>query len=118
MGPGAGEHGGQVIASGPVEQIIATEQSFTGAYLSGRLSIPVPTRRCEGNGKSLFIKGAQANNLKNINIELPLGKFVVVTGVSGSGKSSLIIDSSIPNPSANAAFSLSKFSIYFNCKFY
>ena len=92
MGPGAGEHGGQVVASGPVEQIIATEQSFTGAYLSGRLSIPVPTRRREGNGKSLFIKGARANNLKNINIELPLGKFIVVTGVSGSGKSSLIID--------------------------
>lgn len=92
MGPGAGEHGGQIVSSGPLEEIIANETSFTGAYLSGRLSIPVPTQRREGNGKSLFIKGARANNLKNLNIEIPLGKFIVITGVSGSGKSSLIID--------------------------
>lgn len=92
IGPGAGEHGGQIVANGTLEDILATEGSFTGAYLSGRLSIPIPAKRRVGNGKSLLIKGARANNLKNLDIEIPLGKLLVVTGVSGSGKSSLIID--------------------------
>ena len=92
IGPGAGEHGGQIVANGTLEDILATEGSFTGAYLSGRLSIPVPEKRRVGNGHSLFIKGAQANNLKNVNVEIQLGKLIVVTGVSGSGKSSLVID--------------------------
>jgi excinuclease ABC subunit A len=92
MGPGAGEHGGTVVATGPLEDILAHEESLTGAYLSGRMTIPVPSRRREGNGNSLIIKGARANNLKNVTAEIPLGKFTVITGVSGSGKSSLIIE--------------------------
>ncbi len=92
MGPGAGEHGGQVVATGRLADILEHPDSLTGAYLSGRMSIPMPTKRREGNGKSLIIKGATENNLKNVTVDLPLGKFVVVTGVSGSGKSSLIIE--------------------------
>ncbi len=92
MGPGAGEHGGEVVATGVLSDILAHPTSLTGAYLSGRMSIPVPSKRREGNGKSLIIRGATENNLKNVTVELPLGKFVVVTGVSGSGKSSLVIE--------------------------
>ncbi len=92
MGPGAGEHGGQVVAVGTPEQIMQHPTSITGAYLSGRMRIPVPPKRRAGNGKYLLIKGARENNLKNIDVRIPLGKFVVVTGVSGSGKSSLIIE--------------------------
>jgi excinuclease ABC subunit A len=92
MGPGAGEHGGEIVASGSLEEILVHEHSLTGAYLSGRMSIPVPNKRREGNGNSIVIQGARANNLKDITIQIPLGKSVVVTGVSGSGKSSLIID--------------------------
>ncbi len=92
MGPGAGEHGGQVVATGTPEQIMKNKASLTGAYLSGRKHIPVPSQRRAGNGKQLIIKGARENNLKNIDVEIPLGKFVVVTGVSGSGKSSLIVE--------------------------
>ncbi|MFN4294631.1 MAG: excinuclease ABC subunit UvrA [Thermoflexales bacterium] len=92
MGPGAGEHGGQVIATGTPEQIMKSKASLTGAYLSGRKRIPVPPQRRAGNGKQLIIKGARENNLKNIDVAIPLGKFVVVTGVSGSGKSSLIVE--------------------------
>ncbi|GIV83241.1 MAG: UvrABC system protein A [Candidatus Roseilinea sp.] len=92
MGPGAGEHGGQVVATGTPEQIMKNKASLTGAYLSGRKHIPVPPQRRAGNGKKLIIKGARENNLKNIDVEIPLGKFVVVTGVSGSGKSSLIVE--------------------------
>ncbi len=90
IGPGAGEHGGEVVAVGTPQEIAACEESITGAYLSGRMSIPVPQVRRPGNGKSLLIHGARAHNLKNIDVEIPLGKFVCVTGVSGSGKSSLV----------------------------
>ena len=90
IGPGAGEHGGKVVAVGTPEEIAANENSITGAYLSGRMSIPVPKERRPGNGKSLIVRGARAHNLKGIDVEIPLGKFVCVTGVSGSGKSSLV----------------------------
>ena len=90
IGPGAGVHGGTVVASGTPEEIMKNENSITGAYLSGRKSIDIPKKRREGNGASLKIIGASENNLKNIDVEIPLGCFVAVTGVSGSGKSSLI----------------------------
>ncbi|MBR7116866.1 MAG: excinuclease ABC subunit UvrA [Clostridia bacterium] len=90
IGPGAGIHGGEVVASGTPDEVGATEKSITGAYLSGRKTIPVPLSRRAGNGSFLEIKGAQENNLKNIDVDIPLGTFVAVTGVSGSGKSSLI----------------------------
>ncbi len=90
IGPGAGIHGGELVAQGTVEDIMACKESLTGQYLSGEKKIYVPSKRREGNGKSLTIKGARQNNLKNIDVEFPLGKFVCVTGVSGSGKSSLI----------------------------
>ncbi len=90
IGPGAGEHGGEVVAIGTPEEIAANENSITGAYLSGRMSIPVPKVRRPGSGKSLVVRGARAHNLKGIDVEIPLGKFVCVTGVSGSGKSSLV----------------------------
>ena len=90
IGPGAGIHGGQLIAAGTPEEVMANENSITGQYLSGKRSIPVPTERRAGNGKKLFVYGAKENNLKNIDVEIPLGKFVAVTGVSGSGKSSLV----------------------------
>jgi excinuclease ABC subunit A len=90
MGPGAGENGGKVIAEGPVEDILKSKASLTGAYLSGRKQIEVPKQRRKGNGKSLIIKGARENNLKNLDVEFPLGKLICITGVSGSGKSSLM----------------------------
>ena len=90
IGPGAGIHGGQLVAQGTVEDIKACPQSLTGQYLSGARKIFVPDQRREGNGKSIIIKGARENNLKNLDVEIPLGKFVCVTGVSGSGKSSLV----------------------------
>ena len=90
IGPGAGIHGGEVIAAGTPEEIMANENSLTGAYLSGRKKIPVPERRRAGNGEKLIVVGAAENNLKNITVEIPLGKFICVTGVSGSGKSSLV----------------------------
>jgi excinuclease ABC subunit A len=92
MGLGAGEHGGNVVATGTPGQIMKHPISLTGAYLSGRRRIPVPRQRRPGNDKSIWIKGARENNLKDIDVEIPLGKFVVVTGVSGSGKSSLIVE--------------------------
>ncbi len=90
IGPGAGIHGGNVIAYGTPEEVEKCEESLTGAYLSGRAKIDVPTKRRKGNGNYLEIKGAKQNNLKNINVKFPLGKFICITGVSGSGKSSLI----------------------------
>ena len=89
IGPGAGEHGGAVVAQGTAEEIMKKEDSITGAYLSGRLAIPVPDERAEPSGW-LKIKGARENNLKNIDVKIPLGVMTCVTGVSGSGKSSLI----------------------------
>ncbi len=90
IGPGAGVHGGQVVCVGSVEDICACENSITGQYLSGKKKIPVPETRREGNGNSLVIRGARQNNLKNLDVSIPLGVLTCITGVSGSGKSSLI----------------------------
>lgn len=90
VGPGAGIHGGEIVRVGAVEDIKSCENSVTGQYLSGKRVVPVPEKRRKGNGKFLEIIGAAENNLKNINVKIPLGEFVCVTGVSGSGKSSLI----------------------------
>lgn len=90
IGPGAGVHGGEVVCCGDVEQIKQCERSITGQYLSGRRKIEIPEQRRKGNGLKLTIKGAAQNNLKNVNVQIPLGMFVCVTGVSGSGKSSLV----------------------------
>ncbi|HOU10511.1 MAG TPA: excinuclease ABC subunit UvrA [Clostridiales bacterium] len=90
IGPGAGIHGGRLIFSGTPDELMKCEDSITGMYLSGRMSVPIPERRRKGNGKKLVIQGARANNLADIDVEIPLGALVLVTGVSGSGKSSLI----------------------------
>ena len=90
LGPGAGEFGGKLLAEGSVSDILANPNSLTGRYLSGQLTIPVPTRRREPGREMLLLRGARANNLKNIDVEIPLGMLVAITGVSGSGKSSLV----------------------------
>lgn len=90
IGPGAGEHGGKVVACGTPEEIMESHESVTGQYISRRETIPIPQTCRSGNDESLIIRGARQNNLKNIDVEIPLGKFTCVTGVSGSGKSSLI----------------------------
>ncbi len=90
VGPGAGIHGGEIVATGTAEEIMACPKSITGAYLSGRMKIPVPDHRRPGNGHFLTVRGAAENNLKGIDVSIPLGTFTVVTGVSGSGKSSLV----------------------------
>ncbi len=90
IGPGAGVHGGQVVAAGTAEEVMNTPGSITGDYLSGRKKIPVPQRRRKGSGKYLTIRGAAENNLRHVDVSFPLGTFICVTGVSGSGKSSLV----------------------------
>ncbi len=90
VGPGAGDHGGEIVACGTPKEVMQNKNSLTGDYLSGRKKIEVPKKRRKGNGKYIEIKGAKENNLKSINVKFPLGKFICVTGVSGSGKSSLI----------------------------
>ncbi len=92
LGPGAGENGGEVVAAGRPDQVALHEESCTGAFLSGRFEIPLPERRREGSGEYLTIKGARANNLKSIDVDFPLCKLICVTGVSGSGKSSLVVE--------------------------
>ncbi|MCX8082989.1 MAG: excinuclease ABC subunit UvrA [bacterium] len=92
LGPGAGKHGGKVVAAGPPVSIMENNASLTGIYLSGKRNIPVPKQRRKGNGRYLQIIGAKHNNLKNINIKIPLGMFICITGVSGSGKSSMVED--------------------------
>ncbi len=96
MGPGAGVHGGQVIFSGPPAQLRGCAQSLTGQYLSGAKAIAIPQKRRQGNGDMIAIQGAHANNLKNIDVEFPLGCLIGVTGVSGSGKSSLVLETLYP----------------------
>ncbi len=92
LGPGAGKYGGRVVAEGTPEQIAGEQSSITGAYLSGRMRIAIPARRRRSTGHCLVVKGARENNLKGIDVQIPLGKFVCVTGVSGSGKSSFLIE--------------------------
>jgi excinuclease ABC subunit A len=92
IGPAAGEHGGQVIAAGTVDEVLRNRDSLTAAYLRGDRAIPIPRRRRSGNGRRLVVRGARANNLKNIDVAFPLGTFTAVSGVSGSGKSSLVTD--------------------------
>ena len=96
MGPGAGEHGGTVVAEGTLADILSHPASLTGDYLAGRRAVPLPARRRAGNGHRLLLKGARANNLKSVTADIPLGTFTCVTGVSGSGKSSLVVDTLWP----------------------
>ncbi len=96
IGPGAGEHGGHVVAAGSVDDVARTPESITGQFLSGRRAIPIPSRRRAGSGKALTLRGASENNLRDLTVRFPLGTFIAVTGVSGSGKSSLVSDTLYP----------------------
>jgi excinuclease ABC subunit A len=102
FGPGGGREGGQVVVAGPPAAVAACPKSVTGGYLAGRLAMPAPTRRRAGNGRQLVIRGAREHNLKNITVRLPLGLLIAVTGVSGSGKSSLMLD--VLDPAARSHF--------------
>ena len=96
IGPGAGVHGGRIVAQGTPEEVMENDDSITGRYLSHKEYIPLPNEYRKGNGKFIEIKGAEANNLKKVDVDIPLGCLVVVTGVSGSGKSSLINETLYP----------------------
>jgi excinuclease ABC subunit A len=96
IGPGAGQHGGRVVAAGTMDDIIAAPESITGQYLSGERQIPMPATRRTGNGKALTLRGARENNLRDVTVRFPLGTFICITGVSGSGKSSLVTDTLYP----------------------
>src|SRR5262249_15400394 len=92
MGPGAGAHGGDIVAQGTPEQVMRNSASLTGRYLTGELEIPIPRRRRALMGRWLTIRGARENNLRDLTVAFPLGVFICITGVSGSGKSSLVLD--------------------------
>jgi excinuclease ABC subunit A len=96
IGPGAGQHGGRIVAEGTMDDIADNPESITGQYLSGRRQIPMPSTRRTGNGKTLILRGARENNLRDVTVRFPLGTFIVITGVSGSGKSSLVTDTLYP----------------------